>query len=340
VKVVYATPNFHQNRGNTVTVKRIANGIEQLGVQTEIVSFTEENSQTFFPEADLIHGFNAYLFYQFIRTIALKSFIITLTGTDLNHHFKNPKSRKDVISCMQEAKAIHVFNEEAKNIILNELPDLAEKIIVIAQGISTLTEVNPLVSSKKEPGTFLFVLPAGIRKVKNIFFALEEVYQLYSKYPHVRLWLVGPVLEEEEGRQIEEFVHFHKEWVQYLGEVPHEAMSSIYQQADCVLNTSHSEGQPSTVIEAMAHSIAVLVSNNHGNTSIVSHLETGLIYSSREEFITFAELLISDKERREQLGYYAKEYVAKNHSSEKEAEQFLNLYEAVFKQNQCLDTNI
>jgi glycosyltransferase involved in cell wall biosynthesis len=333
VKVIYATPNFHQNRGNTVTVKRIAKGVERLGVSSTIMSITDGNIPFSLPQSDLIHGFNAYLFYHFLQKLSLKpnSYIITLTGTDLNHHLKLPDSRQDIMNCLQDSRAIHVFNEEAKHMIITQIPQLSEKIFIIAQGVSTHPEPLMITSIKKEPGTFLFVLPAGIRKVKNILFALDTLHRLRDIQPHIRLWLVGPVLDEAEGRLVLDMVQTHKSWVRYLGEVTHKEMNTIYQQADCVLNTSHSEGQPSSILEAMALSVPVLVSDNHGNTSIVSHLETGLVYRTAEEFLQFALLLMSNKDQRLRLGKLAKDYILKHHSCEHEAEQFYKLYLAISK---------
>jgi glycosyltransferase involved in cell wall biosynthesis len=331
VKVLLVTPNFHQPRGNTVTVQRIADGLEKSGVQTDIISITEENVVKFLPKADIVHGFHAYRFYKFLERLDTKpdSYIITLTGTDLNHHLFDEKARPDVLSCLRGAKAIHVFNEEAKQILLNEIPEVKHKTVIIPQGTTEFLDMN--IEQQKEDGTFLFVLPAGIRKVKNIPFAIEALRSLYKENPKIRLWLVGPILEEVEGEVVKELFQANKEWVHYLGQVPHEKMGAIYTQADCVLNTSHSEGQPSSILEAMSYCLPVLVSNNQGNRSIVSHKETGFIYTTPDQFLDYAEQIINNIELGQTIGKKAKQYIAEHHSGKKEAEHLIKIYQNAWK---------
>lgn len=329
MKVVLITPNFHQPRGNTVTVQRIANELENLNIQTEIISITEDNNITSLPKADVYHGFNAYRFYRFWEYIDIKpkSYVITLTGTDLNHNLFEEKTRPVIAASLENAQAIHVFNEEAKQIITNELPNLSEKTYIIPQGIDCFP--NTKIEYHKENATFLFVLPAGIRKVKNIPFAIEFLTRLKKNYPNLRLWLVGPVLEEHEGEIVKELVRKNSSWVTYHGQVPHKQMGAIYNQADCILNTSISEGQPSSILEAMAYNLPVIASNNQGNRSIVSHEKTGLIYKTSDEFLDYAERILNNIELRQVLSTRAKEFVNQHHNSQQEARHLLDIYNSV-----------
>ncbi|QOR68717.1 glycosyltransferase family 4 protein [Cytobacillus suaedae] len=330
MKVVLVTPNFHQPRGNTVTVRRIANELENLKVQTEIISMTEDNvAATPLPEADVYHGFHAYQFFRFMERLEKKpkSYVITLTGTDLNHNLFDEKTRPIVVSCLQNAKAIHVFNEEAKHILINELPDLSRKTHIVPQGVDRFPQYE--LDYHKEYQSFLFVLPAGIRKVKNVPFAIESLARLKEKHQNVCLWLVGPVLEEDEGKIVEEFVHTNSSWITYLGQVPHKQMGAIYQQADCILNTSISEGQPSSILEAMAHELPVIVSDNQGNRSIVTHQETGLVYNTSDEFLDYTEQIMNNNELRQMLGKKAKDFVDQHHNSQKEAKHLFDIYQDI-----------
>ncbi|MBD8070820.1 glycosyltransferase family 4 protein [Bacillus sp. PS06] len=331
MKVVLATPNFHQPRGNTVTVQRIADSLEAKGIQTEIVSMTEDSSVTALPEADLIHGFHAYKFYTFKEKLTQKidSYIVSITGTDLNHDLFNKDRRDDVIRSLTEAKAIHVFNEKAKQILCHEVPGIEDKIFIIAQGTTEFPTVE--INVKKEPGTLLFLLPAGIRVVKNIPFAIHMLKNIYQQNPSIRLWIIGPIIEEVEGKLVQELVEENKEWVQYVGPFPHSSMGAIYSQGDIALNTSHSEGQPAAILEAMEHQLPVLVSNNQGNLSIVTHEETGLVYSNESEFLDFAERLVNNNELRAKIGKRAKDYIMNHHSGTYEVDAFIDIYKNVLK---------
>jgi glycosyltransferase involved in cell wall biosynthesis len=325
MKVILATPFYHQLRGNTITVRRIARGLSEADVETEVISITEEtDSITALKEADLIHGFNAYRFYQFMKTLSIPitNYTITLTGTDLNHDLTNPNRQHDVIACLKNALAVHVFDEKAKRRILEVLPDLENKLFVIAQGTSSFNRKR---SPEKTTDSFHFLLPAGIREVKNIPFAIKSLQKLRQTHPEVMLTIVGPIIEKEEGELVKELI-LDSEWVHYEGAIPHNEMEGLYSLADVVLNTSHSEGQSSAILEAMSHGLPVLVSKNKGNLSLVTHNKTGLIYEGVEQFISCALRLVEQESLREALGQKAAEYVEKHHSATQEITAILNMY--------------
>lgn len=331
MKIVLASPNYPQLRGNTITVQRIADNLEHLGMETEIVSTTDDSVIRSFPAADIVHGFHAYNFYKFLQKLDQKPshYIVTITGTDLNQDLFNPDKRMDVLASLHGAEAVHVFDEKAKGLLAREIPELNDKIFVMAQGNQPSAPGVPLFT--KEPDSFLFFLPAGIRKVKNIPSAIEMLQELHLLHPQVRLWLVGPVLEEEEGKQVMDLVNRHKDWIRYLGQVPHEDMGSIYLETDAVLNTSLSEGQPATILEAMGYALPVLASDIPGNSGIISDGKTGLLYKTRNEFLDYAEKLVNNNKIRQNIGQSAEAYIKEHHSSEREAETLLKVYQQILK---------
>lgn len=92
MKVLLASPNFHQARGNTVTVQRIADGLNKLGIETKIINITDDRELTCLPKADIVHGFNAYRFGEFIKGLGKRPerYVVTMTGTDLNIDLYDP----------------------------------------------------------------------------------------------------------------------------------------------------------------------------------------------------------------------------------------------------------
>jgi glycosyltransferase involved in cell wall biosynthesis len=327
MKVILASPNFHQERGNTITVKRISSGLRRLGADTEIVSSTDCPAPSL-PQGDIVHGFHAYRFFLYKKKLGvpIDCYVITMTGTDLNQDLFNHERRQDVIRTLREAKAITVFNGQAKEILIGEVPDIVSKVFVIPQGRSLFERSKP-VFEKKE-GTFLFLLPAGIRKVKNIPFAIGALKKLHNSFPHIRLVISGPVIEEDEGFHVKKLAA-QEDWVHYIGQVPHSRMGSLYETADALLNTSLSEGQPAAIIEAMDYGLPVLVSANEGNISLVKDGITGFVYKDEVEFLAYAGRLINNYEIRKKLGAAAKHYIAEHHSNLSEAESMLRIYRQV-----------
>jgi glycosyltransferase involved in cell wall biosynthesis len=330
MKVILVTPNYHQQRGNTITVQRIAEKLSKLNIQTEVVSITEGHNIKTLPSGDMIHGFNAYHFYKLKRNLSMKisHYVVTITGTDLNHDLFDQNKRKDVVQCVMDAEFVHVFSEEAKQLLIREVPPVTNKVVVIPQDTDEF-EVESSSPFIKEKNAFLFVLPAGIREVKNIPFAINGLKDLQKEFPFIRLLLAGPILEEKEWQQVEKLIDENQQWVQYIGEVPHKRMGTIYQQADVLLNTSYSEGQSTAIMEGMASGLPVLVSKNNGNLSLVTHGSTGFVYEDIGDFYDFAKQLIQHQDIRTKLGRTAKEYIAKHHTNSNEAKSLLEIYKHI-----------
>ncbi|MCA1036899.1 glycosyltransferase family 4 protein [Bacillus infantis] len=327
MKIILASPNFHQERGNTITVKRISDGLRRLGADTKIVSSTERPASPL-PQGDIVHGFHAYRFFLYKKELGMPidKYVITMTGTDLNQDLFHHERRQDIIRTLQEAKAVTVFNEQAKQLLISEVPDAEAKVSVIPQGRSQFEMMEPVF--KKEQNTFVFLLPAGIRKIKNIPFAITSLKKLHDRYPHIRLVISGPVIEEEEGSYVKKLAE-QQDWIDYIGQIPHSKMGSLYECADALLNTSISEGQPAAIIEAMDCGLPVLVSANEGNISLVKHGTTGFVYQNEVEFLAYAERLINNYEIRKKLGAAAENYIAEHHCNVSEAENMLRIYSRV-----------
>ncbi|WP_404332839.1 glycosyltransferase family 4 protein [Mesobacillus maritimus] len=334
MKVILVTPNFHQQRGNTITVQRIADKLSELKIRTEVVSITEENNIKTLPHGDIIHGFNAYRFYKFKEELAteINQYVVTITGTDLNHDLFDQNKRSDVVQSVIKAEFVHVFSDEAKQLLIREVPSVSKKVVIIPQDTDEFV-VDTSSPFKKEEKTSLFVLPAGIRQVKNIPFAINGLKRLHEEFPFIRLLLVGPILEDKEWQKVKTLIDENQQWVQYIGEVPHQKMGTIYHQADVLLNTSYTEGQSTAIMEGMASELPVLVSNNNGNRSLVSNGLTGFVYENIFDFYDYAKQLILNPNKRRELGKAAKQYITKHHTNSNEAMSLLEIYNHIYNES-------
>ena len=73
-------------------------------------------------------------------------------------------------------------------------------------------------------------------------------------------------------------------------------MEEFYSTIDIYLNTSHHEGLPMTIIEAMAHSVPVVAPEVGGFPEVVEHGKTGWLVKNRiaSEFTRIIEDTISN----------------------------------------------
>ncbi len=326
MKILIATPDYHQQRGNTVTANRISSELKKRGAVVSIISTTGGTVPAENRNFDVIHGFHAYKFYQYRKKYMPSecSFVITMTGTDLNSDLFNQERRQDVLDCLEEAEAIHLFSEDARIKLLNELPSVASRTFVIPQGSSIfLLKDHPV---EKNDGAFLFLLPAGIRKVKNVPFAIHALKELRKEHPSIRLLIVGPVIEEDEASIVRSLVKENSDWAEYAGHLPHEMMGGLYAKAGALLNTSFHEGQSTAILEALGSGVPVLVSGNEGNSSIVQHMKTGLIYTTKAEFLDYAARLIGSPSLRSSLAAAARAWSAGRHQGMSEGKAILEMY--------------
>jgi glycosyltransferase involved in cell wall biosynthesis len=106
--------------------------------------------------------------------------------------------------------------------------------------------------------------------------------------------------------------------------------ASIYKNADILVLTSDREGVPNVVLEAMASGLPVVATNVGGVPQIVRQNETGYVLDPENEDGMTASLLklIHDPSLRIRMGARAREYVEKNHSTNRLPEFLTDIYEA------------
>lgn len=335
MRVALVTPvAFPSVRGNAVTVGRLLAGLRSRGVAAEVVDLSRMPSDTVAERLagigpDLVHAFHAFrgapAAVLFVRERAVP-LVVSLTGTDVNHDILDPERRPGIVAAVRAARALVAFHETIRARVAREVPDAASRVEIIPQSVVLADEPYPLEDlAPRRPGEVRFLLPAGIRRVKNVLFPLAPLAALAQRDP-IRFLVVGPVIEETEGARL--FAALKGvEWATYLGEVPHAQMGSLLDQVDVVVNASLSEGgMANSVLEAMCRGRAVLAADIEGNRSVIEPEVDGLLFSTAEEFARQAGRLIGDPALRQRLATAAREKVARLYPPERELDAHLALY--------------
>lgn len=338
MKAAIITPYYYPAvRGNAVTVRRIEHHLQEAGCEVRVFSLdalmaTDLERQIAAFSPDIVHGFHGYLGGRVARIVSrdLKiPDVITLTGSDVYEALGDTR-KTETHAVLREAAALVVFHKSVKKRLVEHCPTLAEKTVVIPQGVELLGDDCAGLGGFPFPvGKFTFLLPAGLRPVKNILFPLKPLADLYESDQRVRFILAGPVLDPsyaaEAMGELEKYPFAH-----YLGGVGHDSIGCLYRKADVVLNTSLFEGgMANTVLEAMAFAKPVIASDIEGNRSIVTEGETGFLYRTPEAFREKAGLLLTDDALRERLGKKGRQFVFEHFPPQREAEAYVQLYEAV-----------
>lgn len=336
MRVGIIAPNYYPaETGNAVTVRRIERQLRLLGCEVQVFPVDRLPGDRLLAAVkeyapQLLHAFHAYhggrVAFALAQSLGIP-FLITLTGTDVYQALCDQRSL-EMHGALRGAARLVAFHACVKKRVGEHLPSVEERTVLIPQGVELPVDYSP-VPAEGEKDEFTFLLPGGLRPVKNLLFPLAPLAELYIRHPRVRLQLAGPVLDSSYASQVIEAIEQHP-FACYLGVVPHDAMGDLYRRVHVVLNTSLTEGgMANTVLEALSYAKPLLVSDIEGNRSIVRDNVNGLLYRDAADFQVKAERLLTDPRLRERLGNKGRTLVRDHCCPETEARAYLDLYQAI-----------
>ncbi|MDJ0973702.1 MAG: glycosyltransferase family 4 protein, partial [Planctomycetota bacterium] len=140
--------------------------------------------------------------------------------------------------------------------------DDAPPYAVVPRGVSISDAPPPT----PDPETVRVLLPAGIRRVKDVIGAVRLAEALRAAGVPLTLCIAGPVLDGEYARSFEATLASmgHPHFIRWRRAVPRTGMPALYDQADVVWNTSLHEGGPNALLEGLAHGCAVMARDVDG----------------------------------------------------------------------------
>lgn len=329
LRVLIVTPTYlPEITGNAITAHRLYKGLRGKGIEVQVQCRGGVTPPLQF-KPDIIHALHALKGGIPAMEIAEQfavPFVATITGTDLNIDLlqsENPQITK----VFDKAAKLITYSELSKDRLLSELPLLSGKVSVIRPSV----DIGKPKGKRILPAGLNFLLPSGIRNVKDPSFAIKPLETLKKEFPAINLTIVGPVLDDMLWKNLSNAIK-GKDWISYM-KVSHDEMPDIYYSADVILNTSISEGLSNAILEAMSLGKAVLASDCVGNRSVISDGIDGLLYrhGDGEDFVHKAKSLILDLYLRKRLGKVAKEKVEKEYSLGAEIDSHLRFYREVLE---------
>jgi glycosyltransferase involved in cell wall biosynthesis len=332
----FAAPSV---RGNAVTVARIIRGLQEQGVDLKpwdlsvmAEAAVEREVEEFGPA--LLHAFHAYRAGPLGLRLARRAeipLVVTITGTDANHDLFDPERAPRVRRVLEGAARITVFHDSIAARIAAALPDLAGRLVTIPQATRLERGARFDLGARcpVPSGGTVFLMPAGIRPVKDPLRPLGAFDELVQRRPGVRLLYAGPMLHPEEGERFLRALQT-RPWARYLGAVPHAQMASLLEQVDVVLNCSISEGgMANSILEAFSTERSVLASDIEGNRSLVEHGVTGLLFGEDASLLAGAERLAADPALRAALGRAGRERIDRLYPPGREIAGYHAAYQAL-----------
>ncbi|OCU01991.1 hypothetical protein XELAEV_18007751mg [Xenopus laevis] len=146
----------------------------------------------------------------------------------------------------------------------------------------------------------------------------------HEKEPNVYLAIIGPTVDPVFTKEVENKLE-EIDGVHLIKEIPQSDLQAVIKRSFALVNSSLSEGMSAAILEAMDLEIPVLARDIPGNSAIIKHEDTGLLFSTPQEFVQLSKRLMNEPDLNRRIVSNAKRYVNTNHSWELERETYQTL---------------
>jgi colanic acid/amylovoran biosynthesis glycosyltransferase len=288
---------------------------------------------------DHIHVHHGY-FSSWVAMVAARMldipFSMTLHGSDVLLHSAFLAIK------LRECAFCFTVSDFNRRYILRRFPETdAAKVRVQRLGVEVSPAMQtPLGTTGRDP---VLLAIGRLHPVKNHTFLLQACYLLRECGVRVRCLIVG---EGPERHKLEMLIRQLgiSNVVSLVGHVRHDKIGAYYELADLVVLTSHSEGIPLVLMEAMARGKVVLAPHITGISELVIDGETGFLFTpgQLDEFIWRVQQILSALDRLGPVQRAARRHVQENFERAANLERFAdNFLQAVGQSNRgCEDEDL
>ncbi len=237
---------------------------------------------------------------------------------DLHYHFSYDLGKWTYTKTIAQSDRVVVISEVLKKYWENSIA--AERLYNIYNSVASrkrfesLYQENSTFSGAKE--NFTFSIVGYVHPSKGVAEAVNALARVVKKKPDVCLLIVGNGDDEYVAslKQLTGKLNLEKN-VEFWGEIkdPYEA----YLISDAVLMCSKFEAMGRVTVEAMAACKPVIGYDSGGTAELISHEETGLLYSDESKELAHCMMrLIEDQKWAHQLGVNAYHFASKHFTYE------------------------
>jgi glycosyltransferase involved in cell wall biosynthesis len=231
------------------------------------------------------------------------TFSLTLHGSDL-------LVRADYLDCkLKHCKFCITVSEFNRSHIREHYPEAdPRKMLVQRLGV----DLDFWIPGKnKTPGSSCSIVSVGrLHPVKNHEFLIRACHQLKNAGLNFHCVIAGDGAESDRLHDLVREMRLQSE-VEFCGHVGRAELCNLYSQADIVVLTSHSEGIPLTLMEAMAMERVVLAPAITGIPELIFDKQTGFLYEqhSLPDFLNKLFSIAAAKPSLENLGQQARRHI-------------------------------
>lgn len=336
MKVLLLTPApTHLFLGSAATVARYREGLQRCGHLCELLGATNEGGLKqslagtvgrFRP--DIVHAHDAAR--TGMQLLGLRTpWIVSLSGEDVHAAMTEDERGPLVCEVLRRAHRVLAPSAAAAELVEQRVPDAIGKVDVVPRAALRLpTEGTDLRRSLGIPKQrFLIFLPGGLRPIKGQTRALTLVRSLRAAGADVEMIIAGPDQDAAYANALREQAS-KEPGVRVLPSLARDRMGAAYLDADVVLNTSLSEGCAPTLLEAGILGRPVVASASPGNSELLHHRETALLFETEEEMVRQVLALYRNRTAAGALGVRIREDFQRRFPAEQEIGRLLSSYAA------------
>ena len=219
------------------------------------------------------------------------------------------------------ADRICVATAEDKDFVIKVFRQSADKISIHPNWIDTGVFIPQ--SREKKKDTILFV--GRLSAQKNLELLIDA---LAGTNYTLDIAGDGELRASLEKRAREKGVPVH-----FLGSVANDKLPEIYNSYNVFILPSHYEGNPKTLLEAMACGCAVIGTNVPGIASVIQHSKSGLLSPANDKSLRDVIVqLMSDTDLQLRLGRGARDQIVKNQALDRLVARELACYRKLIRQ--------
>jgi len=257
---------------------------------------------------------------QFFRAFCPGRLVLTFHGSEILKFARHPLRRSLARQLIRRATRISTLTNYTRDLLLEHFPEAADKIFLTPGAPRTDFAVVP--PKRPAPNAKIVVLTVGrLHPRKGQLLTLEALQTLA---PDVRArleyWVVGSQSKDNYEAALRATAAARPDLtVRFLGNVPDDELSEIYDRADIFAMTSvnhgHSiEGFGLVYLEAAAHGLPVVAHDVGGVSEAVVDGVTGLLVPPHRpaQLAATFERLVFDEPLRRRLGDAGRQWAARN----------------------------
>lgn len=240
-----------------------------------------------------------------------KPVLTTLRGSDVNLALKSPLHRFLLRRCVSLSTKVVAVSDSLVMTVRQLIPGAPDsKFSVIDNGVDEEFLSIPRVSGG-ETSLLKLVTVGNLTTNKGIDQLLRALQLLAGE--RLRLQVVGNGPERENLLQLTTSLNLQNS-VEFVGAVPPDDMVGVMSRADVFVLSSHSEGRPNAMLEAMAAALPVIATDIPGIREVITTRNNGLLFPDGDYHALAACIkdLARNTTLRNELGTAARQFIITN----------------------------